>query len=624
MADLEALLQHALVHHQARRWPEAEAGYRAVLAEDPEEPNAWNLLGVVTLEQHQAEAAVPLIEKAIALYPEGAAFHVNLGNALRRSARWPEADAAYRRALALDPKLVDASVNLASLLNDQGRFAEAVDLLEAALPFAQDNATLALHMATALRSVGLLREGQAFVEHALRLKPDEQQAWNALGITLMMRGDHGEARAAFRKALALNPDFTSAHSNLMGALHYDESIPPEELHAEHLAWNRQHAAHLDKGPGAWDRDRDPERRLRVGYYSPDFREHSVAYFLEPLLAHHDPAQVEVFAYAHLPSPDAVSVRLQGLVHHWRDVTALSHEATAAKMREDAIDILVDLAGHMGSGRLQVFARRPAPIQVSWLGYPGSTGLAAMDARLSDAITEPEGHEAFSTERILRLPRGFHCYRPPEDAPAVAPLPALGAGHVTFGSFNNISKVGPGVLALWAALLRRVPGSRLILKDRNLADQDVAARLAAVLAEHGVPASRVDLLPRIPGKGGHLGAYGRLDLALDPFPYNGTTTTCEALWMGVPVLTLPGARHAARVGASLLTRVGLEDWIASSPEDFLARGAAFAADLDKLAALRASLRDRVAASPLGDAPGFAREVEAAYRGLWRQWCGQRTC
>lgn len=617
--DPQALLREGLAHHQARRWAEASAAYRALLDLDPEEPNAWNLLGVVALEEGRPAEALPLLERALALYPRGAAYHVNRGNALRHLGRWEEAEAAYRRALELDPALADAVLNLGQLLNDRGRYVEAAEVLETGLPRGLEHPAFCLQFARALRTLGLLSEAEAFERQAAAQAPEDPKVLNSVGITRLAQGDARGAVAAFREALARDPAHVAAHSNLLGALQYDDGTDAEACFQAHLGWGRVHGGEAASPREGWPNPRDPERRLRLGYLSPDFREHSVAYFLEPLLAHHDPRQVDVHAYAHLPAPDEVSARLKGHVHHWRDITTLGTEEVLGLIRGDGIDVLVDLTGHTGSGRPLVFARRAAPVQVAWLGYPGTTGIPAMDARLSDAITEPEGAEAWSSERVVRLPGGFHCYRPPAEAPGVAPLPALASGHVTFGSFNNLAKVGPAVLDLWAALLRRVPGSRLLLKDRALADEAAAGRMRERLENLGVPAGRVDLLPRIPGKGGHLGAYGRVDIALDPFPYNGTTTTCEALWMGVPVLTLPGSRHAARVGASLLTRVGLEDWIAADPADFLARGAAFAADPASLAVLRAGLRERMGRSPLRDEAGFARAVEAAFRSLWSEWC-----
>lgn len=618
-AGPEALLREGLAHHRARRWAEAAAAYRALLDLDPEEPNAWNLLGVLALEEGRPAEALPLLERALALYPRGAAYHVNRGNALRHLGRWDEAEAAYRQALGLEPALPDAVLNLGQLFNDRGRYVEAAEVLETGLPRGLEHPAFCLQFSRALRTLGLLAEAEAFERQAAALAPEDPKVLNSIGITRLAQGDARGAVAAFRQALDQDPAHVAAHSNLLGALQYDAAADAEACFQAHLGWGRTHGSAGSGTDAGWPNPRDPDRRIRLGYLSPDFREHSVAYFLEPLLAHHDPRAVEVHAYAHLPSPDEVSGRLRGLVHHWRDITTLGTEEALRLIHADRIDILVDLTGHTGSGRPLVFARRAAPIQVAWLGYPGTTGIPAMDARLSDAIVEPPGAEAWSSERIVRLPRGFHCYRPPAAAPAVAPSPALDAGHVTFGSFNNLAKVGPAVLDLWAALLRRVPGSRLLLKDRALADAAVAGRLRDRFEALGVPANRLDLLPRIPGKEGHLGAYGRVDIALDPFPYNGTTTTCEALWMGVPVLTLPGSRHAARVGASLLTRVGLEDWIATDPADFLARGAAFAADRAALAALRSGLRERMGRSPLRDEAGFARDMEAAYRGLWSEWC-----
>jgi predicted O-linked N-acetylglucosamine transferase (SPINDLY family) len=353
------------------------------------------------------------------------------------------------------------------------------------------------------------------------------------------------------------------------------------------------------------------RRLRLGYLSPDFNHHAVAYFIEPVLAAHDRTRVEVFCYASVAVPDRFTDRLRGLAEHWRDIARLDDDAAAALIRADNLDLLIDLAGHSARHRLLVLARRPAPVQATWIGYPNTTGLDAIDYRITDAVSDPVGQtEAWHSEKLVRLPANFSCYRPDDDAPAVNNLPAAAAGAVTFGCFNQFAKVTPEVIALWARLLAKLPGSRLLLKSRGLGDPGVAARVQAAFAAAGVGPARLILNGDELSVADHLGLYHKVDIALDPFPYNGTTTTCEALWMGVPVVTLAGSTHVSRVGASLLTHAGLAGWIAATPDDYVARAVAAVRDLPALAALRRGLREQVRTSPLCDAVRFTRGFEAA--------------
>ena len=362
----------------------------------------------------------------------------------------------------------------------------------------------------------------------------------------------------------------------------------------------------------------PPRRLRLGYVSPDFVHHAVSYFFEPVLTARDPAAFEVFCYSDAPVADAVTQRLRAASDGWRDIAGLSDERVAELVRADRIDILVDLAGHTARNRLLVFARKPAPVQVTWLGYPNTTGLAAIDFRLTEAVSDPLGlTEAWHSEELVRLPGTFSCYAPPPESPPVNALPALAAGQVTFGCFNNLAKVTPPALALWARVLREVAGSRLFLKSPGLADLETVARLREEFALHGIPADRLEFSGAELSVAAHLSLYHRVDVALDTFPYNGTTTTCEALWMGVPVVTLAGATHVSRVGASLLTHLGAPEWIGDAPEAYVARCRGLAADLPRLAVLRSGLRERMRGSPLCDAAGFTRGLEDALRAIWRR-------
>jgi predicted O-linked N-acetylglucosamine transferase (SPINDLY family) len=362
---------------------------------------------------------------------------------------------------------------------------------------------------------------------------------------------------------------------------------------------------------------DPERRLRIGYVSKDFGRHPVGYFLLPVLSSHDHASVEVYCYSGRIREDDVTGRLRESADVWRSTTDLDDRDLASMVRDDSIDILVDLSGHTGGSRLLVFAEKPAPIQVSWAGYAGTTGLSTMDYLISDWRETPEGSDRWYVEKVVRLPDCYVCYEPPEYAPPVVPLPALKKGHVTFGCFNNLAKVRPGVVALWSKILREIPNARLLMITKQLSDPDTRRRYLEMFSAGGV-GERVDLSGDRP----HidlLAGYGEIDIALDPFPYSGGLTTLESLWMGVPVITLGGDRFASRHSLSHLTAVGLPELIASGPDDYIARAVGLACDPERLATLRRELRPRMAASPLCDGSRFTRNLEDAYRYMWRSWC-----
>ncbi|HKN08312.1 MAG TPA: tetratricopeptide repeat protein, partial [Pseudomonadota bacterium] len=460
-------------------------------------------------------------------------------------------------------------------------------------------------------------------ERALALKPDHAEAHCNLGTALKEQVKLEEAVAAYRRAISIKPDYAEAFSNVLFCLNYDDKSTPDALYAAHREWDERYGRPAAR-PMEYSNAREVGRRLRVGYVSGDFCRHSVAYFLEPLLRNHDHEAVEVFCYAEVAQPDAMTQSLRGFADHWLATVGMTDEALAQRITEDGVDILFDLAGHTGKNRLRVFARKPAPIQVTWLGYPNTTGLTSIDYRLVDAITDPEGIcDAFASETLIRLDGGFLCYDPVADPPTPSPPPSLAAGVVTFGSFNNPAKISAVTLDVWAAVLVREPRARLLLKGLPFADAGTRASFLARLGGRGVAAERVELVARLPDMADHLALYNRVDIALDPFPYNGTTTTCEALWMGAPVVVQKGDRHAGRVGASLLSQIGLTDLIAYSAEEYVEIALRLANDPARLSKLRHSLRPRMAASSLGDGPAFARKIEAALRTMWQRWCEAST-
>ena len=414
----------------------------------------------------------------------------------------------------------------------------------------------------------------------------------------------------------------AAASARLCQLNYDPGLTSTQLFREHAAWAERFARPLSPAEAAHANSPEPARPLRVGYVSGDLRRHPVAFFVEPLLRCHDRSVIRPFCYSNCGERDDLNAHLRALVPDWRDIAELDDDAVAELIRADAIDILVDLSGHTARNRLLVFARKPAPVQVTAIGYVNTTGLAAMDYRLTDAWCDPAGaedDEASYSETLWRLPGGFNCYAPPKGLPEPGPAPLTTRGHVTFGSFNNLDKVSPEVLDLWAGIVGAIPGARLVLKTKTLSEPAVGQAIRTRFAAAGVDPARIELIEWTATLREHFQHYRRIDIALDPFPYNGTTTTCEALMMGVPVIALAGDRHAARVSASLLARLGLEVLVAPDRAGYLARAQALALKPEAVARLRASLRRRVAGSPLADAAGYARRLEAAYREMWRRWC-----
>jgi predicted O-linked N-acetylglucosamine transferase (SPINDLY family) len=514
---------------------------------------------------------------------------------------------------------LDAHFNLGNTLMGQGRLDEAIAAFRRAIGIKPDHAAAYTTLGIALAGQGKLDEAIAAYRRAIGIKPDLAEAYSNLGAALSWQGKLDEAIAAFRQAIVIKPGLSKAFSSLLLGLHYDDKSTNEDLFAAHREWDERYGQRVPRFT-AYTNDRDPARRLRIGYFSPDFRQHANVYFVEPLLRGHDRQKVEVFCYAEVMRPDLVTTRLQGLADHWVVTVGLSDQQLAERIRTDGIDILVDVPGHMANDRLLVFARKPAPVQVTWLGYPDTTGLKAIDYRLVDAVTDPAGEaDAWASETLVRLKGGFLCYSGLRDGPEPTSAPCLRTGTVTFGSFNNPAKLSTATFDAWAKLLSRLPQARLLLKGIPFADAATRALFLDRLGERGVPAERVELMAWHPGPAEHLALYHRVDIALDPFPYNGTTTTCDALWMGVPVITLRGHRHAGRVGASLLTQVGLTDLIADSIEEYVEIAVALAGDPGRLDELHRILRPRMAASPLGDEGAFASKMEAAFRTMWERWC-----
>jgi protein O-GlcNAc transferase len=610
-ADILSNLAIAL--DQTGRQKEAGEVLRSALQIRPDHPDANFNLASLLVQQGQLDQALPLLQKASQLQPKNVLVLEKLADTLRQLGQAADALPILLQASALAPARAETQNFLGVTLAALGQTKAAVQAFEKSIALKPDYADPRNNLGLCLTGQGQTRQAIEQFQTAIRLRPNFPGAYTNLGNLLKECDQLDQAIEAYRHALALDPSLTQAHDNLLLTLHAHPDYDASKIFQEHKNWNRLHAAHLSQEIAPHQNDRDPSRRLRIGYVSPDFREHSVAHFLVGLLENHDPTQFEIFCYSDVHREDQMTARLRAASHHWRSLVGTGDAQAAQIIRQDQIDILIDLAGHTGDNRLLVFARKPAPVQVTYMGYPGTTGLTTIDWRLTDAQADPPGEsDPYCSEKLFRLPKTFLCFTPPASAPA----PARTTGPLTFGSFNYLPKLNHVVIETWSQILRATPTSRLILKSHGLSDDFSRELMQDRFAACGIDPTRLTLHGKIPSLADHLSLYNQIDIALDPFPYNGTTTTCEALWMGVPVVTLPGQTHAGRVGTSLLSTVGLQDLIAKDQTHYVQLAKDLAADQTQLATLRSELRQRVAQSPLTDARAFARDIEDAYRKMVR--------
>jgi predicted O-linked N-acetylglucosamine transferase (SPINDLY family) len=603
------------------RLDSAIVAYRRALERNPDDVVALSNLGVALHEAERSDEAIAAYRRALELKPDDADTLVNLSVALQATGRLDEAIAAGRRAVALEGDAAVACSNLALALRTAGRQDEAIAALGRAIELDPGLAAAYNNLGDALHDAGQLDEAIAALRRAIELKPEDADAGNNLGNVLKDQGRQGEALAAFRAAVAVKPGFARVASNILYTLHSHPDYDAQAILAEHRRWAERYAAPLAAAIRPHENNRTPGRRLRLGYVSPDFRAHAVGQLLRPLLAHHDRDRFEVVCYSDVRLADAVTDELRARADRWCDIAGQSDAQVAERIRADQVDILVDLALHTAGNRMPVFARKPAPVQVTMLGLPATTGLDTIDYRLTDPYLDPPGQtDADYTERSIRLPHCFWVFQPPGNAGAfpVAPLPARVNGFVTFGCLNQLAKVTPPALALWAEVLRRLPGSRLVLQSppgRHL------AAVRAPFQRAGIAGDRLECVARAP-RDEYLHRFDHIDIALDPFPYNGHTSTLDALWMGVPVVTLAGRTAVGRGGVSILSNINLSEMIAFTSEDYITRAVELGRDLERLAELRMRLRTQLMDSPVADARRYRADVEAALVEMWRAWCGTR--
>jgi protein O-GlcNAc transferase len=613
-------LNHGAVLRALGRLDDAITAWRRALALRPAYPEAFNNLGVAIQAQGRIDEAIPCFERAVSLAPAYAEAHFNLGVAHQTDGRPDLAVHAYQAALAAQPAYPAASYNLGNALRELRRFAEAADAYRSVLALDAGHADAQNNLGVVLQEMGERDRAIDCFRRTIALQDTYPRAHTNLAHLLRERGQFDEAIQAYRRALALQPDDTLAHSGLIFVQDHHDAVSPADRLAERRAWNERHARTLTLAAHPHQNDRDPDRPLRVGYVSGDFYYHSAATSFANVILSHDPRQIEVVCYASVARPDAQTARFAERVPTWRDVATWTDAAVAEQVRADQIDILVDLGGHSSTGRLLVFARKPAPIQVTAWGYVTGTGLDAMDYLLADPVAVPPEHERWYAEQIAHLP-SILCFEAASTLPAVAPAPILRSGTITFGSFNRATKLTDRALDLWGRVLAAVPGSRVVLKSPGLDDTENRARILAAFAAHAVQPDRIEILGKTPIFE-HLEAYGKIDVQLDPVPHGGGATTFDGLLQGVPCITLQGQMIPERVSASFLTTLGLADLIADTPDQYVEIAARLAADPARLVRERATLRDRLLASPAADGAQYTRAVEAAYRAMWHRWTGSQ--
>jgi predicted O-linked N-acetylglucosamine transferase (SPINDLY family) len=611
---------------------EAMAAYRQSIALRQNLPQAWHNLGCLLREKGQldearaafaqADAASAVSRSVAGSKRDLALDWYNQGNALREQRRFAEAMSAYQKAVAIRPDFVEAHCNLGNALLELRQLDAAIATYQVAIRLNPNLPQAHFNLGKALYDQGKLDEAMEANRRAIALGPDYSAARCNLASNLFEAGRLDESIAAYQQAIgddvALN---AKSESNLIYVLHFHPDYNAEFIASETRRWNRQYAEPLAGSILPHANDRNPDRRLRIGYVSPDFCSHVVGGNLLPLFRHHNRERFEIVCYSDAARPDTITKWFQQHANIWRDTIALSNEELASQIRADRIDILVDLSLHTAESRLLTFARKPAPVQVSFAGYPGSTGLTTIDYRLSDPYLDPPGAEdSLHGGQTIRLPHSFWCYQPAgepydfDDIP-VAPLPALASGNITFGCLNNFCKINNVILDLWAKVLQQLPDSRLLLLAKHGSHRQ---RTVDDLGKHNIPPHRIEFVSYGP-RPSYLKQYHRIDIGLDSFPYNGHTTSLDSLWMGVPVVTLVGQIPVARAGLCQLSNLDLTELAAHTPEEFVRLAVDLANDLPRLQKLRATLRTRMEQSPLMDAAAFAADIESAYRQMWRRWC-----
>ncbi len=561
--------------------------FREVIRLQPQNAEAYFRLGVLFSEGGKLSDALFCYQKAFDLKPGDVRILNNLTEVLNRQGKYEEAELMAKKTLELNPNLVEAHGNLGNVYKKQGNYEKA----------------------------------EAHFKEALKLDPKQAKVLYHLGATLLFSNRHKEAAEHLRGAVEVDPEFYQSHSSLVYALNYIEEPSQKEIFEEHKQWGVQHSLGVQEEGWPWI-ERAPEKKIRVGFVSPDFKAHVVALFIQQLFKNYDKSQFEFYGYAEVENPDGYTSTFMSLLDGWRSTIGVSDQEVYQTIKNDQIDILIDLAGHTAGNRLKIFSMKPAPVQVSYLGYINTTGLKEIDYRFCDAFVNPSETQQYYTEQLIHLPNSFTCYEPIDPSPAVSETPGLASGHITFGCFNNTNKLTPGTIRVWSELLKQLPSSKLLLKSSHLNDKQTIARFRDQFMSRGIHKEQLVF------KGSseihdYLATYNKIDIALDPFPHNGGTTSHDVLWMGVPMITLEGDRYVSRFGVSILNNLGYPEWIASNEKEYINKAIALASDVELLNTIRMGLRQKMKASPLCDGVAFSRNFENTLRSLWKKFCTKST-
>ncbi|MBA4368670.1 MAG: hypothetical protein C0403_13650 [Desulfobacterium sp.] len=598
-------------------YKEAIGWYQEALRIVPDDPDGCYNMANSYKKLGMFDQSILWYEAAIQIRPDHAESFNNMGNAYATLNKWENAMECYQKALVIFPDYPEALYNLAHGCQFRGKIKEAVFLYQKTLAINPEYAEVYNNIGNIFKDLGMISDAVTCYRKVLSLKPDFLEAINNMGNCFLNMGQHDEAVKYYRTALAIEPDSSTACSNLLYSLNFQEGLDENQVFKEHWTWGMQQTKTVKPLELPKPVICSPDRCLRIGYVSPDFRDHSVACFIEPLIMGHDRSFFQVVCYSDASVTDLVTERLKSRAGQWWDICGLSDIAAAERIRQDRIDILVDLAGHTANNRLGVFARKPSPIQLSYLGYPNTTGLPAIQYRITDSWADPPGMtDHLYTENLIRLSSGFLCYQPKVEISINSKVQTSSNGTLTFGSFNQRAKITPHVISVWARILSQVPHAEMILKSKAYQDDKVQKQIIDDFSRHGIAPERIKFLSHQASDTDHLNSYQNIDISLDPFPYNGTTTTCDALWMGVPVITLAGKTHVSRVGVSLLSSINRKELIADSEDEYIRKSIVLGKNPEQIQEYRNSLRPAMLGSSLMDRKKFCATFEKALKEIWK--------
>jgi protein O-GlcNAc transferase len=576
-------------------------------------------LGVVLFNNRQYDEAIVNFKKAVEQNPNLIHAYNYLGNAFQEKKQFNESIACYEKAIQVNPADPTAYINLGIAFQNIKQHERAIKYFKAAIQINPNLYQAYDYMGLSLTMESNMEKAMESYQSSLLINPNSEMTLVNLGILISRQGKLNEAENYYKRALQINPNNFNAEEAFVFNMLYNPRYAEQAIFSEHLRLAKKFAEPLSVFILPHTNEQIVSRKLRIGYVSPDFKRHPVACFIEPVLAAHNREYFEVFCYSNVAQCDDITERIKQFTDQWRDICIVSDEKAAELIRKDRIDILIDLSGHTADNRILLFARKPAPVQVTWIGYPPTTGLATIDYKIVDHYTNPLGiTERFYSEKLVRLPESLVTYLPDRESPEVGPLPALTTGHITFGSFNNFQKITPQVIEVWAKILTSVQDACLILKSKIFSDKNICRYATNLFIQKGIIANRIILQSADPSPK-HLESYNSVDIGLDTFPFNGLTTSCEALWMGVPVITLAGTCYAARAGVSVLSNVGLKELIAETPDEYISTAVNLATDLKKLQLLREHLRNMMLCSPICNAKRITAHLEICYHKMWETWC-----